>query len=48
MTLTNPSFEPLALALPLALNGNLPTLISYPAPLALASVYPTDAISGHV
>ncbi len=36
----------MAAALPLAVNGNLPTFTSNPASLAFASVYPTDAICG--
>ena len=38
ITLTNPSFTPAALAFPEAENGNLPTLISYPASFAAFSV----------
>lgn len=45
-TFTNPSVAPAALAFPDALKGNLPTLTSYPASLAVASVNPTEAISG--
>ena len=46
MSFTNPSFCPEALAFPDAENGNLPTLMSYPASFAASSVIPTLATSG--
>ena len=42
-TLTKPSVSPCATALPLAVNGNLPTAISRPSRRAAASVSPIDA-----
>ena len=43
---TKPSTSPSAIALPLPMKGNLPTLTSWPASLALASVRPTLATCG--
>ena len=43
---SKPFLCPAADALPDAVKGNLPTLISFPVSLAAASVIPTDAISG--
>src|SRR5579859_1509841 len=48
MNFTKPSVSPFALARPLAVNGNLPTLYSVPAALTSSSVLPTDATSGQV
>ena len=45
-TLTKPSVSPRATALPLAVNGNLPTASSRPPSLAFASVSPIEAIWG--
>ena len=46
ITLTKPSVSAIATALPLAVNGNLPTATSRPPSLALASVRPIDATCG--
>ena len=45
-TFTKPSVSPSATALPLAVNGNLPTITSRPFSLALASLTPIDATCG--
>ena len=45
-TLTKPSVSPIATALPLAVNGNLPTATSRPPPRAVASDTPMDATCG--
>src|SRR6185436_1325091 len=45
-TLRKPSVSPSATALPLAVNGNFPTLTSRPLPLAAASVTPIEATCG--
>ena len=45
-TLTKPSVSPSATALPLAVNGNFPTVISRPFSRARASLTPIDAIWG--
>ena len=46
ITLMNPSVSPSATALPLAVNGNLPTTTSRPFSRARASVTPIEAICG--
>ena len=48
MILTIPSTSSIALARPLATNGNLPTLYSSFRSFACSSVIPTLAISGQV
>ena len=47
-TLTMPSVSSIALARPLAANGNLPTRYSIPASFSCSSVLPTLATSGQI